>query len=257
MSQVQEFVDRVVLVTGASGGIGSGIARSFALQGARVLIHYHRNQESANQLSTEIHQAGGLADIVQADLTQPSQVEHCYQQIYEKYQRLDVSIHNAGVYLQNALITEMDPLDWQKMMDADLNSVFLCVQSAARWMTSQDSGGVIINISSIEALFPVKGHSYYNASKAALNMLTRSAAQELGRQRIRVNSVSPGLIWKEGIEESWPDGVKAWKKNAPLGTLGTPEDIANACLFLASEKARWITGTNLIVDGGFSCRAIF
>ncbi len=105
-------------------------------------------------------------------------------------------------------------------------------------------------------MFPVKGHSYYNVSKAAMNMLTRSAAQELGRANVRVNTISPGLIWKEGIEESWPDGVNSWKKNAPLRSLGMPEDIANACLFLASDKARWITGINLVVDGGFSCRAI-
>jgi NAD(P)-dependent dehydrogenase (short-subunit alcohol dehydrogenase family) len=252
----QEFSNKVVFVSGASGGIGAGIVRGFAEHGARVILHYHQNKENAQKVADEIQKAGGDSDIIQADLTNPNQVETCFQQIQQKFGKLDVAINNAGVYLSNALITEMDPGEWHKMMDADLNSAFLCIQAEGKLMSTQTGGGVIINISSVESMFPVKGHSYYNVSKAGMNMLTRSAAQELGKAKVRVNTISPGLIWKEGIEESWPDGVKSWISNAPLQSLGMPDDIANACLFFASDKARWITGTNLVVDGGFSCRAI-
>jgi len=251
-----EFSNKVVFVSGASGGIGAGIARGFAASGARVILHYHQNQQKAQALKTELEQCGHQAEIMQADLTLPEQVSVCFQQIQERFGRLDVAINNAGVYLSNVLITEMDPSEWHKMMDSDLNSVFFCVQAEGRLMSTNTEGGVIINISSVESMFPVKGHSYYNVSKAGMNMLTRSAAQELGKAKVRVNTISPGLIWKEGIEESWPDGVNSWVRNAPLHTLGMPEDIANACLFFASEKAKWITGSNLVVDGGFSCRAI-
>lgn len=256
MPEPTEFKDKTVLVTGASGGIGRGIALGFASQGAQVIVHYHKQKQKADQVKEEIIQQGGKAICIQADLTQPDQVNDCFKSIFEQSGRLDVLVNNAGVYLSSELITEMNPTDWQRMMDSDLNSVFLCTQAAAKMMAKQAEGGVILNIASVEGMFPVKGHSYYNVSKSGMIMLTRSSALELGSRNIRVNTISPGLIWKDGIDESWPDGVKAWIKNAPLHTLGKPEDIANACLFLASEKAKWITGSNLVVDGGFSCRAL-
>jgi NAD(P)-dependent dehydrogenase (short-subunit alcohol dehydrogenase family) len=110
----------------------------------------------------------------------------------------------------------------------------------------------VVNIASIEALQPATGHSHYATSKAALLMLTRAAALELGPLGIRVNAISPGLIGREGIETGWPEGVASWRAAAPLGRLGTPDDIADAALFLASDAARWITGANLVVDGGVS-----
>lgn len=266
-----EFKGKTVLVTGASGGIGRGIALGFAAAGAETVVHFHRNADRAEAVVQEIQSAGGSAYTVQADLTHPEEVTHCFETIWQRSGRLDVLVNNAGVYLANALITEMAPEDWQRMIDADLTSVFLCTQAAGQWMSAQhtpapagqsgvpnrSSGGVILNIASVEGMFPVKGHSYYNTSKAGLIMFSRSAAQELGSKNIRVNTVSPGLIWKEGLEQEWPDGVRSWLRNAPLGSLGMPEDIAEACLFLASDRAKWISGANLVVDGGYSARVIY
>lgn len=250
------FEQQTVLVTGASGGIGRAIARGFASAGANVIVHYHSNSSRAESVVAEIELAGGKAIALPADLTKPTDVATLFANIQSRFGGIDVLINNAGVYLASASITEMAPDDWQKMIDADLNSVFLCTQSAARMMIESGKGGSIINIASVEGLFPVKGHSYYNTSKAGLIMFTRSSAQEFGQNRIRVNTVSPGLIWKEGIEESWPDGVRSWLRNAPLGKMGQPEDIANACLFLASRQAEFISGANLVVDGGYSARFI-
>ena len=124
-------------------------------------------------------------------------------------------------------------------------------------MVERECGGSIINIASIEAENAAPMHAHYCAAKAGVVMLTESSAQELGRHGIRVNCVSPGLIWREGIDEAWPEGVERWMKAAPLSRLGTPQDIANACLFLASNAAEWITGANLRVDGGVMTSQIF
>jgi NAD(P)-dependent dehydrogenase (short-subunit alcohol dehydrogenase family) len=250
------FDQKVVLVTGASGGIGRAIARGFAAAGASVVVHYHNNTSRAEGVVAEIEKDGGKAVALSADLTRPAEVDALFAEILARFGGLDVLINNAGVYLASASITEMDPADWQRMIDADLNSVFLCTRAAARMMIDRGVGGSIVNIASVEGMFPVKGHSYYNTSKAGLIMFTRSSAQEFGQYKIRVNTVSPGLIWKEGIEQSWPDGVKSWLRNAPLGQMGQPEDIANACLFLSSNQAGFISGTNLVVDGGYSARVI-
>jgi 3-oxoacyl-[acyl-carrier protein] reductase len=257
MSDQNEFTHKTVLVTGATGGIGRGIALGFARAGADVAIHYHSRQVKAEAFVTELSDLGGKAVAFQADLTQAGQVEALFASILKEFGHLDVLVNNAGVYLSSALITEMGAEDWKQMIDADLNSVFLTTQAAGRTMSTQPEGGVILNIASVEGMFPVKGHSYYNASKAGLIMFTRSSAQELGPKKIRVNAISPGLIWKEGLDEDWPEGVRSWQKNTALGCLGMPEDIAEACLFLASPRAKWITGTNLIVDGGFSARVIY
>ena len=147
--------------------------------------------------------------------------------------------------------------EWDAVVNANLRSVFLCTQAAAKHMMAQGEGGAIINISSIEGENPAPTHSHYNAAKGGVLMHTRAAAHELGPHSIRVNAVSPGLIWREGIEVAWADGVERWKKRAPLTRLGMPADVADACLFLASPAARWITGANLRVDGGVMTCQIF
>ena len=124
-------------------------------------------------------------------------------------------------------------------------------------MIAQGDGGAVVNIASIEGINPAPNHSHYNAAKGGVLMLTRSMANELGEQGIRVNAVSPGLIWRPGLEQDWPDGVARYQKAAPLKRLGQPEDVADACLFLASHASRWITGINLIVDGGVLTNQIY
>jgi NAD(P)-dependent dehydrogenase (short-subunit alcohol dehydrogenase family) len=152
--------------------------------------------------------------------------------------------------------------EWDSVVDANLRSVFLCTQAAAHQMIAQGADDApntraIVNVATIEAVNPAPNHSHYDAAKGGVLMHTRASAFELAAHGIRVNAVSPGLIWREGIEESWPDGVERWLKAAPLTRLGMPDDVADACLFLASSAARWITGANLLVDGGVMTKQIF
>src|SRR5262249_20655625 len=151
--------------------------------------------------------------------------------------RLDVLINNAGVYPVAGTL-EMAEGQWDEVVDLNLRGVFLCTQAAARQMITQSEGGAIVNITSIDAENPGEGHTHYGGSKAGVEGYTRAAAYELARFGVRVNAVAPGLIWREGIEADWPDGVRRWERSAPLRRLGLPADVADACLFLASPAAR-------------------
>jgi NAD(P)-dependent dehydrogenase (short-subunit alcohol dehydrogenase family) len=188
-------------------------------------------------------------------------VERLIEETVGRFGRLDVLINNAGTY-PLATVLEMTDDEWDSVVNANLRSVFLCTQAAARQMIAQGADDTpntraIVNVATIEAVNPAPNHSHYNAAKGGVLMHTRASAFELGTHGIRVNAVSPGLIWREGIEESWPDGVERWQKAAPLTRLGMPDDVADACLFLASSAARWITGANLLVDGGVMTKQIF
>jgi glucose 1-dehydrogenase/3-oxoacyl-[acyl-carrier protein] reductase len=251
-----DFSERVVLVTGAGRGIGPGIALRFAQAGARVAANYRVSREGAARTVAQIEAAGGAAIAVPADVSRPSEVESLFRSCREAFGRLDVLINNAGIYPVAGLL-EMTEQQWDAMLEADLKSVFLCTQAAARLMIEQGIQGAIVNIASIEAESPEPDHSHYDAAKAGVLMHTRSAAFELAGHGIRVNAVSPGLIWQPGIEQSWPEGVARWQAAAPLKRLGLAEDVADACLFLASPAARWITGVNLRVDGGVGVRPGF
>ena len=258
VGELLDFAGKVALVTGASSGIGHGIAARFAEAGARVMAHYHSNAASAQMVVERITAAGGQAIAHQADLTQPDEVAGLIRATITAFGRLDVLVNNAGIY-PLATLLEMTPAQWDEVIDANLRSMFLCTQAAARQMIAQGqgAGGVIVNITSIEAENPAPSHSHYNAAKGGALMFTRAAAAELGPHGIRVNAVAPGLMWSEDIEQIWPDGVARFRAAAPLGRLGMPADVADACLFLASPAARWITGASLTVDGGVMAHQIF
>lgn len=256
VSHLFDFSRKVILVTGSTGGIGRGIALRFAQAGADVMLHYNQNSAAAATLAEEIQKIGRKAFTMQADVSDSGQVSDLMHETRYRLGQLDILINNAGIYPSASLLT-MTETHWDETINANLRNVFLCTQAAANIMLEQENGGNIINIASIEAFFPAPSHSHYNASKAGVVMFTRSASRELAPYRIRVNAVSPGLIWREGIEQNWPEGVSAWKRSTPLKRLGYPEDIADACLFLASPASRWITGINLVVDGGASTTPAF
>jgi glucose 1-dehydrogenase/3-oxoacyl-[acyl-carrier protein] reductase len=250
-----DFTGKVTIVTGAGGGLGQGIARRFAEAGASVIVHYNSSGADAQNVMGQIRDRGGSAIAVKGDLTQENEAMRLIEHAVAQFQRLDVLINNAGVYPMHSVLN-MTPSDWDHVMNANLRSVFLCTQAAAKVMKEQGSGA-IVNITSIEAENPAPNHSHYNAAKGGVLMVTRASACELARHGIRVNAVAPGLIWRDGIEQAWPDGVQRWQKTAPLKRLGLPEDVADACLFLASPAARWITGASLLVDGGVMTHQIF
>ena len=237
-----------VLVTGAGSGIGAGIALRFAEAGAEVAVNYRSNQAGAAALVAKIEKRMRKAVAIHADVTHAAEVTQLIEKTVKELGGLDVLVNNAGSYPVTPLL-EMREAEWNNVIADNLTSVHLCTQSAARYMT-KNSGGAIVNLASIEAEMSMSGHSHYNAAKAGVVMHTRTAARELGRHGIRVNAVSPGLIWREGIEQAWPEGVQAYLRAAPLARLGKAEDVADACLFLASDAASWITGANLLVDGG-------
>jgi NAD(P)-dependent dehydrogenase (short-subunit alcohol dehydrogenase family) len=247
VASLLDLSGRVALVTGASGNIGGGIARRLHEAGAAVIVHGSGRTDEAVALAAEL---GGRAIAVDGD------VEHdaatlCGAAI-EGFGRLDVLVNNAGVQ-PVASLAEIDDAAAAELLRVNVGGVIAMTREAAAVMGPD--GGAIVNVSSIEGLQPAAGHSHYAASKAAVIMHTRAAALELGPAGIRVNCVSPGLVdVEQGLEHTWPSGVERWHAAAPLHRLGQPADVADAVLFLLSDAARWITGANLVVDGGVLAR---
>ncbi|HEX6358362.1 SDR family NAD(P)-dependent oxidoreductase [Actinophytocola sp.] len=238
------------LVTGASGGIGRGIALRFAEAGSAVAVHYRRDRAGAHAVVAQIRDTGGAAAAFEADLSDDTACRALVRAAEEWAGRLDALVNNAGIQPVEAL-PGMSATSWRTMIETNVTSAFACTQAAAEVMAGQ-GGGAVVHIASIEASQPAPGHAHYSAAKAALVMHARAAALEYGPRGIRVNAVSPGLIDRDGLDTDWPDGVQRWRDAAPLSRLGTPSDVGNACVFLASPLAAWITGHNLVVDGGVS-----
>ena len=235
----------VVLVTGASGNIGQGIARRLAQAGARIIAHFHRDVQSAEALIMDL----GNGSAVQADLTDPEAVEAMISS-----SEPTMLVNNAATQGVEAL-ADVSVEEWRTMIATNLDGPFLLTQRCANTWANKGMGGAVVNVASIEGSDPAVGHAHYAASKAGLLMFTRAAAIEYGSANIRINAVSPGLIERDSLADEWPEGVERWRKRAPLQRLGTPQDVADAVLFLLSPAARWISGTNLVVDGGMSAQS--
>lgn len=251
-----DFTGRVVVVTGAGRGLGAGIALRFAEAGAAVVVNYRASAAEAEETVARIAALGGRAVKVQADVSRSAGSDGLIEAAVGGFGQVDALVNNAGIYPLAPLL-EMTEEAWDQVVEANLRGVHLCTQAAARRMIGQGSGGAIVNVASIEAHNPAPLHSHYSAAKAGVVMYTRSAARELGPHGVRVNSVSPGLIWREGLDEDWPDGVSRYTRAVPLGRLGRADDVADACLFLASPAARWITGADLLVDGGVMTNTVY
>lgn len=252
LAALPDLTGGTVLVTGASGGIGRGIALRFALAGAAVVAHYRTDEASAHELTALVERSGGSALALRADL---STEEGCHTLVREAAAwrgGLTALVNNAGVQPLQEL-SSMTADDWRAVVDTNLLSTFACTQAVAPVLRAA-GGGSVTHIASIEAVQPAPMHAHYSASKSAIVMHARSAALEYGPDGIRVNAVSPGLIGRAGLAEQWPEGVRRWMDAVPTGRLGRPEDIGDACVFLASPMASWITGHNLVVDGGVSAR---
>lgn len=243
---------QVALITGAGGGLGRGIALRFAQEGAAVALHCRTGVEAARDVATAVEEVGGRAVVLRADLTVEDECRRLVREAAEWGEgRLTALVNTAGVQPVQPL-PGMTAADWRTVVDTNLTGVFACTQAAAEVM--RERGGTVTRIASVEAGMPAEGHAHYCASKAAVVMHARAAAREYGPYGIRVNSVSPGLIEREGLAEAWPEGVRRWREAVAVGRLGRPEDVGDACVFLASPLASWITGHDLVVDGGVSAR---
>jgi 3-oxoacyl-[acyl-carrier protein] reductase len=241
---------KVAVVTGASKGIGASIADHLAAEGATVVVNYASSKTSADAVVARISQNGGKAIAIQADVSKAEDIHRLFSEIKKQLGRVDVLVNNAGVY-EFAALESITREHIQKHFNLNVTGLLLTTKEAVELMGSD--GGSIVNIGSIVGSMPAPQASAYSASKAAVNAITVSLSQELGPQKIRVNSLEPGMIETEGLRAAGMNEGEFrdyMEKTTPLGRIGKPDDIALAATFLASDDARWITGQVIVAAGG-------
>ena len=238
-----------VLVTGSSRGIGAGIARRFAREGHRVAIHYRAEEAQARALHDELASAGYSVMLVSGDIAREDEAKQIVSRVRERFGFIDVLVNNAGIALPTQLITDTTLADWNRVMETNVTGMFLVTNAVLPEMVSQKRGA-IVNISSMWGVTGGSCEVAYSSSKAAVIGFTKSLAKEVAPSGIRVNCVAPGFVLTD-MTRGFDEGVIAGIcEETPLLRAGTPEDIASAVLFLASEEASFITGQVLSVDGG-------
>ena len=233
------------LVTGGSSGLGPFIVRHLDAAGASVTVHYHGNKAGAESIAATLENP---TEVVQADLKQPDAIVR----LFEQSSPIDILINCAATESQDVAELKLLSSDrWRDTQRINVEAPLRLIQKLA----AESRPSSVVNISSIEGERPAQGHGHYSASKATLEMLTKSAALEFGQMGIRVNAIAPGLIWRENIDSVWPEGVNAWTEATPLGRLVSPDNIGSAVVFLSSEAAASITGTVLTIDCGLSVKS--
>jgi 3-oxoacyl-[acyl-carrier protein] reductase len=243
------LMGKVAVVTGASKGIGAAIAERFGEEGASVVVHYASDKKGADKVVTAIEKAGAKAVAVQGDLSKPDEVEKVFKAAGDAFGKIDVLVNNAGVY-EFRPVAQVDPEHFHRLFNLNVLGLLLATREAVKRMNG--GGGSVINISSVVGEVPMANGAVYSATKAAVDAITQSLAQELGAQGIRVNSLQPGVTETEGFR-AMPDNADFEKislSQTPLGRLGTAADIAGAALFLATEDSGWVTGAEIPVSGG-------
>jgi NAD(P)-dependent dehydrogenase (short-subunit alcohol dehydrogenase family) len=240
--------NKTALVTGASKGIGKGIALELARLGCDVAVNFNADREGAEAVAAEIRNLGRRAIVTGANVGLSADVERMFDAVLEQFERLDILVNNAGVQTWKALL-DLEESEWDRVIETNLKGSFLCTQRAARGMKDRNYGR-IVNIGSgcNKVAFP---HLVdYTASKGGIEMFTKVAAAELGRYGVTVNCVAPGAIEIERTKQEAGDYASTWAKLTPVGRIGTPLDVARAVAFFASAEADFITGQTLWVDGG-------
>ncbi|MFO7447201.1 MAG: 3-oxoacyl-ACP reductase FabG [Ignavibacteriaceae bacterium] len=244
---MKKLTNRTAIITGGARGIGKAASLKFAGEGARVII-WDVNDEAGKALADSINQSGGIADYYNVNVTSLDSTSKAAADAAAKYGSVDILVNNAGI-TRDASFLKMTPEQWQQVIDVNLTGVFNCTKAAAPYMVEKKYGK-IINTSSVVGLYGNFGQTNYVAAKSAVIGMTKVWAKELGRKGINVNAVAPGFIATEMVSAMPENVIKSMQEKTPLGRLGTPEDIANVYLFLASEESSFINGAVISVDGG-------
>ena len=242
--------NKVAVVTGASKGIGAGIAKSLAAEGASVVVNYASSKEGADRVVAEIVAKGGKAVAVQGDVSKASDVQRIFAETKKAFGTLDVLVNNAGVY-EFAALGEITEQQFHRQFNTNVLGLILATQEAVKFFGAE--GGSIINIGSTISTLTPPATAVYTATKGAVDAVTHVLAKELGPKKIRVNSINPGIVETEGTRSAGfigSDFEKEFVKITPLGRTGQPDDIANIAVFLASDASSWLTGEQLVASGG-------
>ena len=248
------------LVTGASSGIGEGIARALGAAGAAVVVNYAGNAAGAARVVAELNAGGAEALAIRADVAREADVEAMFAEMLAAWGRIDILVNNSGVQ-RDAALTEMTLEQWTTVLGVNLTGMFLCTRAAARAMIGQGPApalsratGKILCISSVHEVIPWAGHVNYAASKGGVKLFMQSVAQELAPHRIRVNSIAPGAIQTPINRAAWatPRALQSLLTLIPYGRIGVPEDIGQAAVWLASDAADYVHGQTIFVDGGMT-----
>ena len=247
----QKLTGKVAIVTGASKGIGAAIATHLAAAGASVVVNYSSSKEGADRVVDLIAKRGGTAIAVQANVSQKADIDRLFAETKKAFGKVDILVNNAGVYEFSAL-EAVTAEHYHKQFNVNVLGLILTTQKAAEAFGG--NGGSIINISSVVGSSPLAGAVVYSATKGAVDNITKSLSKELGPKKIRVNSLSPGMIETEGFHSAGiaeSDFPKLVASQTPLGRIGQPGDIGPVAVFLASDDSHWVTGETLLVSGGF------
>jgi len=239
---------KIASITGASRGIGKSIARTFIAQGAKVAFTYRSSEEQALELEKELTEGGGVAKGFKSDASKMEDAENLVKEVLETFGTIDIVVNNAGI-TNDTLLMRMSEDQWDSVINVNLKSCFNLTKCVLRTMLKARSGS-IINISSVVGVQGNAGQTNYSASKAGILGFTKSVALELGSRNIRCNAIAPGFIETEMTAKLDPDTVQGWRDAIPLKRGGSPEDVANTCVFLASDMSSYITGQTLSVCGG-------
>lgn len=247
---MKKLLNKVAVITGASKGIGAGIAKSLAEAGASVVVNYASAKAGADKVVEEIVAAGGKAIAVQGDVSKTSDVNRLFEETNAAFGAVDILVNNAGIYKFGA-IEEISEEDFHSQFNTNVLGLLLTTQGAVK--NFNPDGGSIINIGSVVSSITPSGSSIYTATKGAVDAITHVLAKELGPKKIRVNSINPGMIETEGTHTAGfigSDFHAEAERTAPLGRIGQPDDIASIAVFLASEDSRWLTNETLLAGGG-------